>query len=407
MRKALALAVTILACKSRVDVRADPVDAARDAAQPPTHSVIVRGGEAIDLGGVVTRVLTDKPPIAEVHDERRAFLFGRDFVLRAFDLTSGKQIWSRTISPTLRPLLIDRQFVYVVGDSVITAFAKDNGDARTMTLSRPLRHAAAANDLVFVAREDRALEIIDPSSGVRIGAATLPFDPIGFRSGLQKLADGRTVCAIAADSALQVACFDEKGTSTARVTVGLSKPPLPAGTVFGIVSFDERYVLYGAHSGVRRSAVVRLADGSVIATVAERASAIVEREDGSIAGLLVLEPALRLLDLAGKVIWTTKSISIHHDGAAAVARGDTVFIDMFPQFSSGSALEARNLTTGALVWKGVVEQLPIGHSEYFNEVRISFAGDRLLLRGDESAIITTQLFDPYTGERLFAASHHR
>ena len=58
------------------------------------------------------------------------------------------------------------------------------------------------------------------------------------------------------------------------------------------------------------------------------------------------------------------------------------------------------------MWKGDVEQLPIGHSEYFNDVKLSFFGDRVLLRGDESALHTTQLFEPDTGKRVFAWSKY-
>jgi len=404
----LLAAIALCACKPRVEVRADPVDAARDTAPPITQSLIVRGGEVIDLAGVVTKVLRDKPPLSEVSDERRAFLYDRDFVLRAYELASGRELWTKAFPPTMRPLLIDARFVYVVGDSIVTAYRKETGEARTLKISNTLSHVTIAKGLVVGARIDRVVGVIDPTSGESASRLTLPFSPIGWRSALQTLIDGETVCAIGQDPPLQVLCFDTAGGKRARVTVDLHKGA-PAAVSFNIVSVGPRYVLFGSHStsGARRSAVVRLADGSVIATVEDRVAAIVEREDGSIAGLLVVEPELRLLDLTGKALWTATSTSGHHDGASAVARGNTVFIDTFPQFSSGSALEARDLHTGALVWKGLVEALPVSHSEYFNDVRLSLHGERLLLRGDESSVITTQLFNVVSGKRELARSHHR
>jgi outer membrane protein assembly factor BamB len=136
-------------------------------------------------------------------------------------------------------------------------------------------------------------------------------------------------------------------------------------------------------------------------------AAIVEREDGSIDGLLVVDPELRLLDMAGAVRWTAKRSVGHHESASAITREKTVFIATFPEFSSGSDLSAYDVATGARVWKGVVERLSIGHSEYFNEVRLSIVDNRLVLRGDESAIVTTQVFDLANGNRQFASSHHR
>jgi hypothetical protein len=407
MRQAVVLVAALLACKSRVEVRADPTDAARDTSPPIEKHVIARAGEVIDLDGAsMIRVLREGAVIAEVNDDHRAFLFGRDFMLRAFELTTGKEVWKKSIPATFRPLVHDRRFVYALGDSIVTVFAKETGEARTITLAKPYGHVTTLNGRLVVSRNDHAIDVIDPVSGTAVTALTLAFDVIGWWSGLQTLPDDRTVCAIGGDAKLQIVCFDGSGTIKTRATVDLSRG---APGVFGVAWFDSRYVLYAAHdtTKVRRSAVLRLSDGAVLATVEDRVAAIVERENGDIAGLLVVDPELRMLELSGATRWTAKSAVGHHEGASAIARGDRVFIDTFPGFSSGSHLEARELATGALVWTAVVEALPIGHSEYFNDVRLSLVGNRVVLRGDESAVTTTQLFDIANGNRDLARSHHR
>lgn len=413
MRVAVVVAFALLACRSRAEVRPDParVDAAPDTAIE-SRARVVRGGEIIDVGaGRLSHVLRDAPPVAEVNDERRAYLFGKDFVLRAFELSDGKEAWSRKIPTTLRPLVMDDAFVYVIGDSVVTAANKKTGDLRTIAVSKPIARASAASRKLVVARNDRVVEVFDPNdaSGHGVTAATLAFDPIGYHAGLATLSDGVTVCAFASDPRLQIQCFDTNGTPKARATHDLSLPTAPAGASFGIKAVDDRYVLFGRHpsSSLRRSLIVRLSDGSVVARVEDDVAAIVKREDGSIAGLLVIGPELRLLDTTGAVRWTAKRAAGHHESASAVARGNALFIATYPEFSSGSDLAAYDLATGKPLWKGAVELLPIGHSEYFNEVTLSIVSDRLLLRGDESGVITTQLFDLVNGNRLLAVSHHR
>ena len=411
MRKTLGVCiVAFVACKSPAAVRPDPVHAdAKVEVSAKATARTVRAGEILDLGSArVALMLVDKP-VSEVNDERRAFLFGKDYVLRAFELADGKEAWSRKIPTTLRPLVMDIAFVYVIGESTITVASKKTGDVRTIAVSKPILRAAAASGMLAIARHDRVVEVFDPNDGSPHPGLTLPFDPIGWHAGLVTLVDRATVCAVASDGALQVLCFGTNGAVRARATVDLRLPAAPKGATFTIVSLDQRYALFGDHpsSSVRRSAVVRLSDGATVARVEDRVASIVTREDGSIAGLLVVDPELRLLDPSGAVRWTAKRAPSSHEGASAIARGNTLFVATYPLFSSGSDLAAYELSTGKPLWKGDVERVAVSHSEYENQVQLSFATDRLLLRGDESYLVTTQLFELATGTRLLAASRQR
>lgn len=332
--------------------------------------------------------------------------------LRAVDLGTGAERWAkkppftpRLLAGTeLGPVLVDAN-LGATKDQI--AVYDSGGAAKSISLpGRVLHLAGRARDALLVEDFDR-IQRIDLAKGTATLFATLPFKVFGWHSALQVLPDGRSVCAISApSSALEIACFDGDGAPTVRKTVDLHEPSDPKGMSFTIRSVDERYVLYGVGpfflpTATMRAVAVRLSDGAVVAKVPENIAAIAEREDGSIEGLVAVQPDLRFIEIGGKTRWKVPSPAPHDEGASAIARGGKLFVDIYPPISSGSALLALDLGTGATLWHGDVHMLPIAHSEYFNEVRLSFAAGRVVLRGDESSVQTFQLFDEATGKRAF------
>ncbi|MBL8718767.1 MAG: hypothetical protein JNL79_22485 [Myxococcales bacterium] len=102
--------------------------------------------------------------------------------------------------------------------------------------------------------------------------------------------------------------------------------------------------------------------------------------------------------------WKRPPVDPHHESASAVVRDGRLILDVYPAISSGSLLVALDQKTGATLWKGDVERLSIGHSEYWNEVRLRFDGRFVWLRGDEASTRTFQAFDDTTGNRVLTLS---
>jgi outer membrane protein assembly factor BamB len=164
----------------------------------------------------------------------------------------------------------------------------------------------------------------------------------------------------------------------------------------------------GDATAPRRTLVVDLATGEPVARVDDLVATVVRRDDGSPEGLLVVQPEVRLLELDGRVRWSAGAIAGGDESAAALARGDRIYVAIYSASATGSALYALDRATGLVVWKGDVAGLLIAHSIYTNEVTLAFApGDRLVLRGEEAGTRTFQIFAAGTGERLLADSRYR
>lgn len=409
MRKAVVLLGLLLGCRRQTEVRADParVDATVFDAPSPTLTKIVRHGELIDLDSGAARELSRAR--GEASDATAAYVLDDARTVHAFRLSDGGEAWRRLLPGSPRAEVVAASgHVAIANGTDLTVLDKRTGDPRTIALGFTVGHVAGLG-ASFAVSDNKTVVIVDPVTGAKTSTVALPFDLAGWRAGVQPLADGATACAINVDAAgLQVLCFASNGAARARVTVDLRILGGPPSS-FHIVSRDERYVLYAEiHFGsTRRAAAVRLADGAVF-KVEDKVAAVVQREDGTIEGLLVVDPELRLLETNGTVRWRAPSSKFSRDVAFALARGGRLFASIYSDISSGSQLVAHDLKTGALLWTGDVERLPIGHSEYFNDVRLSFVRDRLLLRGDEAALYTTQLFELDTGKRAFAFSRlHR
>jgi hypothetical protein len=410
VRSALVLLVLALACRRSAPVRPDPVvvDAAPPK-EPVAGARVLRQGRVIDRKeAIVVASLSEKAPVVEAHDERHGSFAERDGTIHELDLAAARELWRS--KPAFGPptWLVQTELGPVAARERDVVIFDHVGSARTLSFAKPVSHLISVGKDVLLLEDGEHLHRVDVAAGGATKLATLPFKTLGWMATLRAV--GKNACAIAAPStALEIACIDPAGATSTRVTLDLRKSGDPA-TSYTIRASGDRHVLYGTgpffSKGIRRSAVVRLSDGAVVARLEDEAATFVERTDGSLDGVLVVLPELRLYEPSGALRWKAPAIHAHDECAAAVAHERRLFVDVYPSISSGSTLIALDDQTGATLWRGDVEALPIAHSEYFNEVRLSTFDGRVILRGDESSVLTYQLFDELTGKRALALSTH-
>jgi outer membrane protein assembly factor BamB len=151
-------------------------------------------------------------------------------------------------------------------------------------------------------------------------------------------------------------------------------------------------------------------NGKEVSHVAADSAALVEDADGRLLGLLAVDEKrheLRYLDPAtGALRWKVSPAPFFADSAATLVAGDTLYVAHFGRISSGAALVAVDLKSGALRWTGDVEQLNVAHSEYYNDVTLTLDGTAVVLRGTEAGGCTLQRFDRATGKRLSSQLKH-
>jgi outer membrane protein assembly factor BamB len=383
-------------------VRPDPVvaDTSVDAAKPPNAITrIIRGDDIIDLDRGVVVINVGKTRVS-ISDATDAYALMPDKTLRAFRLTDGSERWNRSARDVRDVLAQDDLNVYAIKEPDVIAIRKASGDVHPIRGSTVgIDRVEAFGGVVAVARRDKTVELYDQHTLSKTASLTLSNALAGWGAGIFPLADRATACAIVSTGKLEITCFAANGAArtSATATAGGS-----------IVDVSERYALYGnIFFGPRTSTIVRLSDGKAF-SVADQVSAFVERADGSLEGFVVAAPELRMLETTGAVRWKATKPKHWGESASAIARDGKLYVDVYSSASSGSSLDAYDLTTGAHLWTADVEQLPIAHSEYFNDVKLSFLGpDRILLRGDESSVVTTQAFNLTDGKRAWAISHHR
>ena len=135
-------------------------------------------------------------------------------------------------------------------------------------------------------------------------------------------------------------------------------------------------------------------------------AAVVEHDDGSLEGLLVVEPDVKLLDLDGNVRWTAGPLAHDDMNAAVVTSGARVYVVIYSPIATGSTLYALDRATGKVLWKGTWTG-SLSRSIYRTDVSLSLVEDRLVLRTDESAVRGVQVFSLPDGKRIFSNMRYR
>lgn len=90
------------------------------------------------------------------------------------------------------------------------------------------------------------------------------------------------------------------------------------------------------------------------------------------------------------------------DAVRAIMDENIIYLAHYHNIATGCRLSAYDIMTGKAVWRADVQQMMVGHSEYYNLVYLSLVAGRLVLEANEAAGAYLQIFDPKTGARLFA-----
>lgn len=90
------------------------------------------------------------------------------------------------------------------------------------------------------------------------------------------------------------------------------------------------------------------------------------------------------------------------DGVKVVLADNTLYLAHYHNIATGCGLAAYDARSGKKLWRADVQQLNVGHSEYYNLVYLSLVAGRLILEANEAAGAYLQIFDPSTGQRLFS-----
>jgi hypothetical protein len=263
----------------------------------------------------------------------------------------------------------------------------------------------------FVGLQSFDLRVFDARGTIRASAHLLPGPAWGF-GGRVMTASPEGYCYVTFDAPdFHVRCFDLDAKPVRTIKLALSRPTDPPGTHMGPQVMGPRYIVVGTFSfggfpAARRSAVVRLADGAIVATVEDEVVAVAERSDGSLEGLVVAAPEIRLLTPSGAPRWT-HPVPYAEPMAQAVVEGQDLIVARYDPIATGVEIVALRLSDGKQVWKGETRLPSIGHSKYRNDVTLVLRPGAVILRGEESSVHHVHLYDPKTGALRFHDAPHR
>lgn len=408
----------LLGCRSPTPlVRADPVDAGPEATAPPTPTKLstrdrwaLVAGRVVDLDAPVATHELGKHVKGEAVRGDRGYVVGADDVLRAYDLPSGKVLWSVTPPHACRSLVAGPRWLHCVDEAKVTAYSPKDGAATPLPGALPPWAAVfetRARTLVFGATKLSVYDAtLSPLTSTSL-SASYPPRPFATPAG---------PCFADRGVGFGVTCFDEAG--VLRHATSFPPTPAKAGASFPLDSVHRTdptgptWTLHASTFGPIGPAVLVQVPASGAAPfevmrVVEHALAPALREDGALEGLVVRRgKTLALLDEKGATRWTAK-IDPYGETGHAVVVGDTLVLAIHSPISSGCSVVGLHRTTGAVLYQADVLQLPIAHSAYLNDVDLEVRGKTVRLSGHEAGIRYEQLFDVATGKRLFAEARLR
>ncbi|MGZ3424141.1 MAG: hypothetical protein ACXWUG_13380 [Polyangiales bacterium] len=403
MRRVALLIVLTFACRRAPELaKRDPTPPV-DASKPEPEVVSTRAllhGNVVELttGQVVFAHAEKKLP----RDEKEDIVLEDDDTLRAIDLSTGAQRWSTAVS-CKRFSLSKSTVACGEGPTLVIVDRKTGAATR---LPSPTGKTDPIDEIVptldhFVLRRNFELRVVD-ARGTSRASTVLSTGPLSAFSNRTITTSPDGYCFVSFDPPdFAVRCFD-LDTKPLRVTkLVLSKPTDPPFTRMMPLVLGPHHVVVGTFSfggfpAARRAAIVRVADGALVATVEDEVVALAERSDGTLDGLVVVAPEIRLLEPSGKVRWKHPSTFAPPMGTSVVD-DDRLILATYNPIATGVQVFALRLADGTEVWKGETKLPPIGHSKYRNDVTLGLRGGAVLLRGEESAVHHVHLFDAKSG----------
>ena len=88
------------------------------------------------------------------------------------------------------------------------------------------------------------------------------------------------------------------------------------------------------------------------------------------------------------------------EGCDLILKDKCLYFANYHPIATGSSLYCVDIEKNKIKWKADVLQVNASHSEYQNDVTLSFYEDKLIMEGNESYGDYVQIFDSQTGKRL-------
>ncbi|HVO29939.1 MAG TPA: PQQ-binding-like beta-propeller repeat protein [bacterium] len=339
--------------------------------------------------------------------------------IAAFSLADGTTRWEAQIKGTSRQMTIDGGEVFVATEEALVSFGVRDGARRILWSAGEVDRFAvsreavavrlASGDVQMLGRDGRARARVARSSGERLANGVdhlLPGD--GEVAAVMLEAMEREFHLRGLDAAGGVAW-----SRTLEHSEMLSREA--ASGLYYFLNFEQAgrgNLLFTSHwSTFRRPAsqVVRVCDGAKVVDVEHHVSALVERSDGSLAGLLAVDQVKAQLvyfaaDAPAAMRWTTRAPSSTHRRADACLTPEGLLVAQYDAILPGARLVLLTADDGLTRWQAeVLERPPFERTPLFvNAWSVTAAGNRVVLVGDESAGTSAQVFDLADGRRLWA-----
>ena len=360
----------------------------------PSAALSLFRGALLDEKALTSTALATGDVIANALGARTAYVtVGRapPRELRAFSTANASASWA-VATQGCGVMVAAPGGVYCDDPSGIRFYDEKTGTPTNVSPKADVSHLLVVGGHLLALRNDHTLESFDVATGASLKTLTLPQRTPYF------VASGALACGVIFELGVVAYCVD------ANLDFVWKKPvTLPYAMLHQI---DANFIVLATYNAPTEHAIVlRTSDGAVLYDGPEHVSAAVPRADRSLEGFLVTTPSTRFLSPAGALVWASPEKL--ESGASAIALDGAIVVATFHPIATGASLLAFDRTSGAKLWTGALEMLPIAHSKYSNQVTVSLASGHVRVAGLESSQEYVQLFDPSNGKRLLSLISRR
>lgn len=345
-------------------------------------------GELVDLDTMIPHRLANDPVLGGSIADDTAYLWVRTAAgseLRAHDTTSGTLRWSLPVAEC-SALTASSLGAFCATRSDVRWFRRSDGVSKPVASSSGVTSMIALGGRVLVLRPNRSLDAFE-ADGTPGGHATVPVMPDHVFAESTISIAGTLGCGAHRDQqATTLFCFD----ATPKI-VWKRAVMVPGGFVR---QADKDVIVV---SSDHESEIVRTADGSPVLHMSVPASAALTTA-GVLDNVVSIDPDVTLWDGRGAKLWSSPQNS-HRESVRAVRIGSVIAVAIYSPIATGTQLLGLDAGSGALAWRANVDTLPIGHSEYWNDVALRLRGRSLVLVGHEASQTYVQTFDA-SGKRI-------
>jgi PQQ-like domain len=400
---ALAALALVSACSRsprRTDARVVRPSATPEVVAADSGRRVFVHGKLLDLDSHSVIAVVGGAFAGSDQDERDAFVSDIGD-LRAIEFATGKDSW-RDKARYCGEIRVAGDNVYCLAGDGLTAIDRATGATRWAAANVTEldlefhRLLLLPRIVVLVANQGQEVGAFGAADGKPLTPQTPLTLPTASPHGdiaLNRVGDG--FCAWAGvDHADQVVatCCDGDARSCQPITIDLLQTQHDGRWSF--IDGGDRFALNGDDEAV----IVELPSGKqrrVVGAIRQPA----RRRDGSPAGFLISgAAALVYQDLQDNTV----PLSPLLDGLTPVwVDSERLIAGSFNFMTTGAALSSFDVHTGAPIWTADVQDWPVAHSKYFNDIKVELRGSHVLLWGHESSNDYLQVFDLATGKREF------